>query len=505
MAGRKEINVDITAKDDASSKLDDVADKAEKLEKLDPEVDVSADTATAEANIEQVSDDAKALSKQDTELIIRAKIDQAKGEIRELQADLDKLNTTDAGGGVRDFSSDVGEAHEATGEFVGEAVAELPGVGDALGPGAESMSQLVEGLISGKFAAQEFVATLVPLAAAFVAFKGITDHMAKMERIDAFNKAEVEAFNKALQAGDDISQSLLDKWREAAKIEFTNPLLGVQDLAPLLEKAGLSAVAWAEAIEGGKPAVDALEQTIGKLNLTENEQQVLVAALRVEANNLAIAQENQARIAALTADETDKLSTKTEQAAKAAKDAKSPTDDFNKAVAQTADDAGDAADELERLRGQLNLDTVADRADDALRTLNETIVLHGDDWEAVDDAARDAKGAVLDYAETLKDKNLLPPEIETKVIAAVDAGDLAEANRLLNDAAKTRTATINLDVVPNPSASDELRFLRNVGGTSTVNVNLPRGYRGDVVAEVTGGQRRNGRRYGARSVRYARR
>ena len=39
----------------------------------------------------------------------------------------------------------------------------------------------------------------------------------------------------------------------------------------------------------------------------------------------------------------------------------------------------------------------------------------------------------------------------------------------------------------------------------TTNVYLPRGYRGDVVAQATGAARRNGRRYGAQgTVRYAR-
>ena len=55
MAGKSEqIRIDLTAQDNASRVIDKVADAAEDLEKLDPEVEVTADASRAEADVESL-------------------------------------------------------------------------------------------------------------------------------------------------------------------------------------------------------------------------------------------------------------------------------------------------------------------------------------------------------------------------------------------------------------------------------------------------------------------
>src|SRR6185436_7878852 len=82
------MEVDVTLNDRASSGLDDIADAAERVEKLEPELEVTADTDTAERDIKQVSEQAAALSRQDVEVQLRAQIDDLKAQTRRAQDEL---------------------------------------------------------------------------------------------------------------------------------------------------------------------------------------------------------------------------------------------------------------------------------------------------------------------------------------------------------------------------------------------------------------------------------
>ena len=62
----EQIRIDIEAEDSASKVLEQVADDAAELEKLTPEITVSADTDAATRGIEDVTDAAQTLSRQDT-------------------------------------------------------------------------------------------------------------------------------------------------------------------------------------------------------------------------------------------------------------------------------------------------------------------------------------------------------------------------------------------------------------------------------------------------------
>src|SRR5262245_45184133 len=58
---REKIQVDLEAQDNASKKIDSVADKAEQLEKLDPTVKVGVDTSKATEALGSFADEANAL------------------------------------------------------------------------------------------------------------------------------------------------------------------------------------------------------------------------------------------------------------------------------------------------------------------------------------------------------------------------------------------------------------------------------------------------------------
>lgn len=165
----EQIRIDITAEDDASKVLEDVADEAEDLERLDPELVVRADTDAAERGIENVTDAARTLSRQDTEIVLRARIDDAKGQLAAFRAELDqtgekaeetarKLDKVgdDSGGGLKtrgnaiaDLTGPLGEASSAASDFAGV----FDGIGDIaedvagkVGLNAAAMSTAIGGI-----------------------------------------------------------------------------------------------------------------------------------------------------------------------------------------------------------------------------------------------------------------------------------------------------------------------------------------------------------------------
>ena len=164
----EQIRIDITAEDDASKVLEDVATEAETLEKLEPEVVVTADVDQAQRGIEDVSDDAKALSRQDTEILLRAKIDDAKGALKALRDDLDQtgekaqqtnreLDKVGGGGGgvqtrgnaIADLTGPLGDASSAASDFAGvfEGIGDIAGdVAGKVGINAEKMAGAIGGI-----------------------------------------------------------------------------------------------------------------------------------------------------------------------------------------------------------------------------------------------------------------------------------------------------------------------------------------------------------------------
>ena len=164
----EQIRIDVTAEDDASKVLEGVADEAEKLERLEPKVEVSADTAKAEAGIEDVTAAARELSRQDTEIVLRARVDDAKGALASFRAELDqtgekaeetarKLDRVgDDGGGLKtrgnaiaDLTGPLGEASSAASDFAGV----FDGIGDIaedvagkVGLNAAAMSTAIGGI-----------------------------------------------------------------------------------------------------------------------------------------------------------------------------------------------------------------------------------------------------------------------------------------------------------------------------------------------------------------------
>lgn len=124
-------------------------------------------------------------------------------------------------------------------------------------------------------------------------------------------------------------------------------------------------------------------------------------------------------------------------------------------------------------------------------------------------SATAAKGATAAYIGVL---NTVPADKRTEFLAAVNRGDVAAANAILDAAAHDRTAVINV-AVHGANIGAQIGAMVRAGAAaaggqvvSITNVNLPAGARGiDALREVTGAARRAGTRYGSAAVGRARR
>ncbi|RPH37174.1 MAG: hypothetical protein EHM90_00080 [Chloroflexi bacterium] len=87
----KQIRIDITAKDDASDQLEQVADAVADVEGADPEITVEADTSTAEsalADVESAADEVAGLT---PEITVEADTSTAESALSDVEADADAL------------------------------------------------------------------------------------------------------------------------------------------------------------------------------------------------------------------------------------------------------------------------------------------------------------------------------------------------------------------------------------------------------------------------------
>lgn len=86
-----QVSVDITAVDRASKVLDAVADNAEALEKLDPQLIIGASDRASD-DLEKVMDRAEKLDAETATVILEAEASKAEGEIRTLQQHLGRVD-----------------------------------------------------------------------------------------------------------------------------------------------------------------------------------------------------------------------------------------------------------------------------------------------------------------------------------------------------------------------------------------------------------------------------
>jgi hypothetical protein len=517
VADRTQIGIDIEATDKASDKIDDVADAAEKLDKLTPEVEVTADASAAVDDLKDVQTEAKTIDAATPTIKVDADTTAARRE-------LDELDAASAASGKKlgdDVVEGSGKAKDAVHGFVGEAVVELPGVGDAVGPAGEAIGQMVEGLANGEIAMGDMLAAAAPLAALTVAFKFISGYFADIAATKAFHTDQVKGFVDLIKQGKDSAAILRDELEKTGEIKFVDDG-DTKDALDAFEKVGLKFQDYVTLVNN-PAAFQAFKDTTAEMQAQEDE----LTRIRGLGGTLTAEQKQQQE------DLIEQLKTRhtiTDTVEQKQTDLNKATDDATKKTGFYGDALDDSAASLESVKTSQDrvkqavddTKTAIDRLRDNLNVEQAALdfeeQINGAMWRAANGVAPtrqeilDLKQSIIDAGETAGKTDV---EIQAE-IKKIDDGNLAEvradgeawykqypvkiASQLSLPPLK-RNPGNGILVEGDPGKPEGLGV-----GTTSVVVNMPRGSSGvDVVRQIQGHARRAGRLYGAPVVTRARR
>lgn len=553
------INVEIVSEYDDADAKKALAD-AEKIDKLDPEITVTADDQ-ASADIDQVGNKAEALSREDIELIIQARVDSALADLSRVDSQLKQTeeqaqrtnrqldDTTGGGGGglktrgnaIADLTGPLGEASSAASDFAGV----MDGVGDI----AEDMSRkigLSETAAAGVGSAIGGLGILVAgAAAAWSIWKS---------RQDEAKKKQQELIDK--------TQKWVDLFRQGEGTQAAESFVTAnQKLLDLLDAEGVSVTELFDAFNNGKTSLSDIDtrllgiatrlSQLGPMDIGNAAEIERLTAERDRLQDLedqafalkgawdestASGKRHDDQVAAAAAgfqqatDDGEDFHDSLHGVNQEAKNGKVPLDNYHDSLHDVGIELDDTRTALEKLKGELDMEERIDTVTDSIRDFEDTLADSDSTMEDVADQARETKQAILEYSEGIKD---IPPVVQTEVAALIDEGKYAEALRRLQFLEHMREVKVRVTLVDRFGhniggiSADRLEDLLEASGTSlpapapgvptatpmavsagatTVNVNMPAGSRGvDVLRQVSGQTRRSGRRYGVPVVHYARR
>ena len=441
LMAREEIRVELTADDEASRVIDDVADKADRLEDDKVALDVTADTSTAESNLAGLGTAA----------------DKASADVRK----------------VGDSSD---QSRSVLANLVGNSAQDLGELGGVAGTAGVAIGQLAEYAADGNIALKGLVATAAPMLALGIAVKVVSDHFADAKREAEELKKTNQEIAASLRAGD---------IEAAAKAVVT----GYEDLISQAEDAGVSVQELTAFLTGQTDSVATLFDATAKLSDQQIALALNAAQARASFDEESGALATNAARQQIVQDALGETRTALDDATQATKDLTAAYDLLT----------GRLDDEASYLSAQSAIDAVNDALADAMTTTAE----YGAASEEAQDANRrlaeqlnTSKGQVLDYAGAVAS---LPPEQATEITALIDQGKFAEAEARLAAIERTRTAHVNLEVIygrNRPLGYPAGAPWPPSGGavTTNVNVNMPRGTRpADAVRAFESYARRNGR------------
>lgn len=585
----EQIRIDLVAADDASETIRDVADEAERLEGLTPEIAVTADdqatatveqvdalvadlegttgevvvtadagtaeadvtavadavaalpidgevvvtadTGTAESDIKSVGDTAQTLSHADYELVLKAKVDQARADLKSFKDTAGETGTAAAGSvdkvgdAVHRVGGEADNTRSVVANFAGNVSSEMPGVAGAFGPLNQAVGQFGEYAAEGNIALGNLVAAAGPMLAVSIALQGIMEQLGEAGKAQAFDKEQVDAFADSLAEGGDQAQALADRLREAGEVTADLFSSGKSfEVTEQLTNAGLTVDQFSKLVVEGQDAINGWRDAQIAAGNAGSDLDTAYVAASEQAGNYATAQDAAATSAKffgedtkLSAYELDNmmssaeggaervklLADQQERATQAAQDhadalleeADASLDvagafrdqaeigqdlrDAQRDVMRTAGDAKRSTDDLNRScqkAADLQTDYARAAKTAAGETFDETDALDANNDSLITQAGQlngPQRKALTDYIGQI---NGIPEKKMTAIEAAIARGDLDEAERLLNNASRARTATMTADANSSEAEREINNVARDRESTITVYGSYPSGF-----------------------------
>lgn len=192
-------------------------------------------------------------------------------------AETDKLGTA-----VKTTTGEVDRSRGVFANFTGNAAQEIPGVANALGPLNVAIGQFAEYATEGGISLRGLATSIAPIAAITVAIGLLKSRLADIAKTKAFNKADVDAYTKALKEGASASQAFKERIIEVGGVQSrvfdANAFKGLSGIGKSLQPLAnaIPLVTKFLGLFGRDKTVDLTEDLLG-LGLGVNEVTKLVS------------------------------------------------------------------------------------------------------------------------------------------------------------------------------------------------------------------------------------
>ncbi len=329
------------------------------------------------------------------------------------------------------------KARDATHNFVGNAVSEIPLVGETFGPLGEAVGQLTEGLLAGEVGFGGLIAAAAPIAGIALGFKVITDVMAENDRRVAAHKKRVEDLTKAYATarneGTSLAEEIAKSWEDNGgkiEVEISNDTATLLEFGEATDDLGkIHDLVYPTA----KRRVEDFSDELDNMNLTAEQFATLaqqpIDQIKVWGEEMVAAGYDAAEVNKIM---QGAVGLHGDLAAAAENDARM--------VRLFGKDAAEAATGVDKLKTSTEkLDTAYQRLmghldeQDAWQSYQEALWAASDGVGNAEEDTRNLTRATADLVQAMED---VPEETKAQIIVALDRGKQAEVDAWLAEKAK---------------------------------------------------------------------
>ena len=393
--------------------------------------------------------------------------------------DAARMSAGAVGDGFKKISGEADKSRSVVANFAGNAVQELPGVTEALGPMNTAIGQFAEYAAEGDIKLGNLVATGAGVAIASVAMGELADAAKRAAEIEAWETSEIDAFVASLQEGGDQAKELADRLREAGgvAIQFEGVLgeLVGDDFTAFLSAGGVTIEQFTQAATDGTAGLDRLKAGMEAAGVEASVIAVVMQGATKEQELLGKAAERAAMFSSVFGESADQLAQQQEDATEAA-DAHAEALEEQAAATEAAQAAAEAAEQAIRdlTSAQMaSIDTtyaVRDAQDQFIESM-EALGVAVDDPKTGVDELRQAQDTATQSA--LAAAEAAQANAEALAIAAGAPLDAAASNQVLIDSLSWTALSLDENSPVRKALLDHIATLGgvppNVGTTVTAD------------------------------------
>lgn len=514
MASNEKIQIDIGAKDAASPVIEKLASKIDGLESDEARIVVTADTKKLQDQLDRARIKLGTLTGDEYSVQARlvgsleADVAQAKDLLDKLdgQTATVKIDSVGAKQGIDDLGKSADSSKSVLANMVGNATQDLGALGGVAGSAGVAIGQMGEYMADARAQGEGFGSILknfAPIGGAIagisIATAAFSDIMSKMAAGQAATKAfatdRIKLFTEAMREGKDVAEEYAGALEETGEVivatgtkagpAWTKILPGVReitgalglmgkfgaeinDILPLLNKAGVQSEIWSEIVTSDAPvqAMAQLREALTQTTLSQDEQHKILIAARAEQDLYNESVANGTEMNKFFATSVIDVDGAIKNLVPSEEELKQAHDDAAAAAKNNADkvrelrdgfkEAESAADRLktknQELRDEISNDQflldlkdqwrdVEIAGDEAMQAAVDGTLDAGIKMDDYIQKQNDAKIALLDYRDEL---GTLPTEKVVPIIAQIDEGSFAEAERRMTILMRNREADLRI-------------------------------------------------------------